>query len=89
MKLFILLIITTWSFGVSGSGVNFGPDKKIVSSPEDAAIEIYYLEKAKSGPEPDQHKYKLYQIDFKQKTVKEVVIPELTFSLNQTLRSAG
>jgi len=78
MKIFILLIITTWSFG-GGCGNLHPVTKEVVSSPEAAAIRIYEIEQSEFGPEPDRHEYELYEVNFKEKTVKAIDIPIIKF----------
>lgn len=48
--IFILVIITTWSFGMPYPP----PAYQIVSSPQEAALRVYNNEKSKFGVEPDQ-----------------------------------
>jgi len=77
MKILILLIITTWSFGLPYPG----PVKQIVSCPEEAAMIIFDDHKYDAlRTEPDRKKYTLYEIDLTTKSIKEVEIPVLSFS---------
>jgi len=77
MKIFIFIALTVWSF----SG-NLGADKRIVSSPEEAAIIVWQRENRKTPiVEPDRYVYELWEVDLSgsQKTVKQIPIPELYF----------
>ena len=78
MNMFILVISLTWSFGM---GFNYGDQNQyiLVSGPKAASIRVYENEQRKFGPEPDRHSYKLYKIDFKEMSIKEIPIPEMMF----------
>lgn len=82
MKLLILIISITWSFGggYGGSDALKGPFYKIVDSPQEAAIYIYNDRPASWDIEPDKKEYKLYSIDLKTKKIAEIQIPELEFN---------
>ena len=60
MKILLLVIIVTWSFG--GEYQNT-PEYKIVSSAEEAAIMVYNDRPSKFDVEPDQKRYALYEIE--------------------------
>ena len=76
MKLLILAMITTWSFG----GVHNTPSFQIVYSAEEAAIIVYQNEKApKFIAEPGRHEYHLYNIDLVTKEIVEIPIPKVEF----------
>lgn len=75
MKLFMLVIITTWSF--------YHPYPKpkyaMVRSEEKAAWIVYCVEKSRTYPEPNQYAYRLYEIDFETETMKQINIPKIEF----------
>lgn len=73
MKILILIIITKWSFGQPH------PQYIIVSSPEMASIRAYDNElRTKSMCEPDLYEYRLYEVDLKNKEVKQIDIPKIS-----------
>ena len=66
MKILILVITITWSFGYNGEPQR--PICHVVSSPRRAAIMVYEDKMKAIGVEPDQKQYDLYEIwisDFK------------------------
>ena len=76
MKKLILITIVTWAFG---GGYQYSPYHEVVGSKEDAAIKIFYNQRAASfSVEPDQKEYHLYEVDLESMTIKEIPIPELT-----------
>lgn len=84
MTVLILVIVTTWSFGISMDGGYGAPQKIIVSSPEEAAI-IVYKDKNSGGIlcalqcEPDRKTYSLYEIDLGSEKITPLKIPKLKF----------
>jgi len=81
MKILILIITITWSFGI---GHENKPSFKIVSSPEQAAIYVYNDKPPSFMVEPDRKQYNLYEIDIEAKTINEIKIPKLTFQQAQS-----
>ncbi len=78
MKILILVITITWSFGTPYPP----PQSLIVSSPEQAAIYIYNDRKASSlFIEPDKKKYTLFSVNLETKKITEVAIPNVIFQL--------
>jgi len=77
MKILILIITVTWSFG---GGYQNSPNVKIMSSPEQAAIYIYNDRSPSFVVEPDHKKYQLFEIDIEASSIKEIAIPEIKFS---------
>lgn len=75
MKILILVIIVSWSF----SSPYPNPKAQIVSSENEAAILVWNNERAKSGVEPNQYDYRLYEVDFESSSVKQINIPDVTF----------
>lgn len=79
MKILILVSIITWSFG---GGYQDRPSAKIVSSIENAALSVFVdTQKDSILTEPDQKKYKLYELDITTNKVTEIKIPELIFKV--------
>ncbi len=79
MIVYILVIITTWSFSYNPYTPN-GEKYQVVSSPLDAALAVYYDQKATNiGPEPDQKKYRLYLVDFEKKSIEQQEMPKIKF----------
>lgn len=76
MKILILIITITWSFG---GGYQSTPTVKIVSSPESAAIYVWEDRQSVVSVEPDQKKYELFEIDFKVKEIKSIPFPTIRF----------
>ena len=87
MKFLLLVIITTWSFG--GGGIWNLPQKEIVGSPQQAAIIIYQNEQRKEYPEPDQHRYELYEVDLENNKIRQIAIPMLKFEPQTKAETPG
>ena len=87
MKFLLLVIITTWSFG--GGGIWNLPQKEIVGSPQQAAIIIYQNEQRKEYPEPDQHRYELYEVDLENNKIRQIAIPMLKFEPQTKAETQG
>ena len=79
MKLLILVMITTWSFG---GGYQNTPSYQIVYSAEEAAIIVYNNEKIpKFSVESDRQEYRLYSVDLLTKEITPLPIPKVEFKL--------
>jgi len=77
MKILVLIITITWSFG---GGYQNRPTYEIVNSPEEAAIYIYRDRQfAAMEIEPDHKEYELFEVDLKNKTITVIDIPEISF----------
>lgn len=76
MKILILVITITWSFG---GGYQNTPRVELVGSAEDAAIFIHNDRPSAWEVEPDHKEYKLYMVDFEKRSVNEVPIPKIVF----------
>jgi len=77
MKILLLVIICTWGYGFPRPQ----PTYKIVSSQEEAALIKYqHYKSTRTGVEPNQYDYKLYQINLDDKTIKSLNIPIIKFT---------
>lgn len=75
MKLFVLVIITVWSFG---GGYQNTPRPVIVNSLWDAAVRIEQNEfDAYINVESDRHRYELFRIDLDEETIERMPIPKI------------
>ena len=87
MKLFILICV------LFNSGVSYYPDNPrsylIVTSPKQAAIELW--EKNLHGSVFDRWSGELYLLNFKDKTLTKIDIPEISFKQphNQCVEPTG
>lgn len=83
MKIYLLVTIITWSFSFGNTGYS---DYQTVNSPNDAAIIIYKEEPSPFEVEPDRKRYELYEIDINEekKTIKEILIPKITFWVEES-----
>lgn len=81
MIVYLLVTITTWSFG----GHYPRHDARLVDSPESAAIDIWFWrEQEKGQAEPDQVTFRLLAINLVTLGIAEVPIPDITFVTRST-----
>ena len=72
MKILLLVITTTWSFGIPSNG----PRTYVVDSREQAAQLVSDNDRSRRGQvEPDQFAYDLYEVDLSKKSVVKIKIP--------------
>ena len=76
MKILFLIILMDHVF--SGQH-NIPVVQEIVSSPEIAAVLLWKQQQNVSFPEPEHYIGHLYEVDFKNKTIKEIPIPTIKF----------
>lgn len=85
MKILVLVTIATWSFGFDSNDVP--ASRKLVNSPEAAAILVWKDKQAVlSEEEQDQKQYRLYEVDLDNETIKEVAIPKIKFKVMEKLK---
>lgn len=76
MKILILVITITWSFG---GGYQNAPTATIVHSVDEAAMIVYNDTRSVISPEPDHKEYHLYEVflDLNTPQIVEIKIPKV------------